>query len=281
MSWTHHYMVKGNACRGCGSMLAGRLSMEAVFETRRDALVFGSSCGAGNSDIGAFGGGGLGFDGAALSGLQMALEIEGNPRPLVIIAGEGRTTEMSFEVLSACVARGQQIAHILVDNQAYAFSGTHGTTTTSMGARTAIQAWGKPTGSKNVGLMMIFNGAKYVATASPAFPDDLRQKVIKAIQHMPSYVQLYSPCITSWGLDTSDTIKLSRMAASNGMFPLWEYDRGVFKRTIKPRQRENVRGYLELQRRYRGVSEEEIANIDAEAAQMDGVLDRLEGVFAG
>jgi pyruvate/2-oxoacid:ferredoxin oxidoreductase beta subunit len=274
----NHFLPGGNSCRGCGSCLASRLSLEAIYATTKDAMVFGDSCGGGLSEL--HHAGGLGMESASVSGVDLALKLRGREdKHPIVIAGEGRIAESAFEGLSAAFARRQRITFILMDNEGFSSSGSHHTATTPLGARSPMYPKGKPTPQKNVALMMVFNNPGYVATASPALPNDLQRKVTLAVQNPPSLVQIFCPCITTWGTDPSRTIELSRMAVENGLFPLWEFKDGAFKVTVKPRERAYVGDFLKLQRRYAGISEEEVEQIDTEAQQLYEAVQKMETAF--
>ena len=92
----------------------------------------------------------------------------------------------------------------------------------------------------------------YVATASVAYPVDLRRKVKKALQvDGPSYIQVNAPCITGWTFDAGIMIELARLAVETGLWPLTEYESGDLTAVKKVRRPKPVQEYLKLQGRFK------------------------------
>lgn len=267
----------GHQCRGCPSHLSAKLALRTIYETCPDAMVFGRSCGAGRSELQT--GGRIGQDGSGLLGMEVGLKLRGiADRHMVVISGEGRTLDMGFGDFSSAFDRGQRVTFIVMDNQAYASSGSHKSPTTPYGARTSIFTKGKHTHEKQVPLMMVFGGARYVATATPAYVKDFVTKVQKALTLTPSYVQVLTPCQVSWHYPPEEGVRLSRLAVQTGVFPLWESKDGVLRRTVRipPSLKVPVMEYLERQGRYDGVTEEEVGEIHAHVEHLNSVIDSLE-----
>jgi pyruvate ferredoxin oxidoreductase beta subunit len=91
-----------------------------------------------------------------------------------------------------------------------------------------------------------------VATASVAYPVDLRRKVKAALQvNGPSYIQVNAPCNTGWTFDAGIMIELARLAVETGLWPITEYVNGELVGVKKVRQPKPVQDYLKLQGRYK------------------------------
>ena len=120
----HYYQTGAEQCRGCGSLLASKLVMRAIYESTPNAMVFGRSCGGGRSELQT--GGRIGVDGSGMMGIQAALETKGvlQDRKLVVLTGEGRSLEMGAGDFLASFDRDQALTWIILDNQAYANSGS-------------------------------------------------------------------------------------------------------------------------------------------------------------
>ncbi|MBI4317995.1 MAG: pyruvate synthase subunit beta [Chloroflexi bacterium] len=245
----------------------------------KDTLIFGGSCGGGHSELDLSAG--LGLEGGGLTGVQRALKVRGSHyKHIVEFAGEGRLFDMSFDDFSGCFARRQQVMFIVFDNQNYSSSGSHATNTTPVGARTNVKRQGVDVPGKNVPLMFIFNGAQHVATASPAYPRDYVKKIKNGFWRKPCLIHVLTPCITSWKYDPSETITLSRLAVQTGLHPLWEYKDGVFKRTVQVERRLPVEEYIKAQRRFTGVTNEQIEKLQAYADEMTAIVDKMEKGFS-
>jgi pyruvate ferredoxin oxidoreductase beta subunit len=101
-----------------------------------------------------------------------------------------------------------------------------------------------------------------VATVSPAYPNDLRQKVKKALDMTGyRYIHVLAPCPTGWGYDPAKTVKIARDAVKSGIFPLYEIEGGKLSFTIKLKERIPVKEYLAGQRRFRHLDDDEVDKI--------------------
>lgn len=281
MGGTDYFMTGGEQCRGCGSLLAAKLVLRTIYETTPNAMVFGRSCGGGRSELQT--GGRIGCDGSGMMGIQAAMEARGvlKDRKLVVLSGEGRTLEMGAGDFIAAFDREQKVTFIVLDNQAYASSGSAATPTTPLKAATRIYSratGGKGTSERNMPLMMIFGKARYVAVGVAAYVRDLVVKVQEALQIQPSYLHLVVPCQVSWQYSPDHGVQLSRRLVQTGMVPVWSFKEGVFKRTvrIKPEERVPVMELLKLQRRYENVKEEDIADLEDHIERKNNLIDALE-----
>ena len=118
---------------------------------------------------------------------------------------------------------------------------------------------GQITWKKNVPEIAAAHNIPYVATACPSFPFDLLEKVEKAKRaDGPAYLHILSPCPPGWRFPTDLTVRLGRLAALTGVFPLYEIERGRYRRTFEPLELLPVREYLKLQGRFRHLTDEMI-----------------------
>ncbi|MFW6324013.1 MAG: thiamine pyrophosphate-dependent enzyme, partial [Desulfovibrionales bacterium] len=132
------------------------------------------------------------------------------------------------------------------------------TTTSPVGSVTQ----GQCTQKKNVTAIAAAHGIPYVATASPAFPLDLMNKVRKAISIKgPAYLQVYSPCPTGWGSKPEHSVELARLAVKTGVFPIYEITDGKLTLNHMPRKLQPVKGYVQAQKRFRHLTEETLSCI--------------------
>ena len=282
----NYYMTATEQCRGCGSLLAAKLALRAIYESTPNAMVFGRSCGGGRSELQT--GGRIGADGSGMMGIQAGFEARGalGDRTLVVMTGDGRALEMGSGDFLGSFDREQALTWIILDNQAYANSGSTATALTPLRVATRVfsrSTGGKPTAERDMPLMMIFGKARYVATATPAYVNDLVTKVKESLQSQPSYLHVYVPCQVSWVYRPDHVVELSRRMVQTGITPLWSFNNGVFKRTVKisENKRLPVQEFLKLQRRFEGVSEEDIRELDAHIHRKNRLVDALETALTG
>jgi len=95
------------------------------------------------------------------------------------------------------------------------------------------------------------HGIAYVATATVADLHDLEAKVERAMGiHGARYLHILVPCPLGWGSASNDTIKVARLAAETGLFPVFEAEHGEVTSVSPIRHRTPVEAYLSIQRRY-------------------------------
>jgi pyruvate ferredoxin oxidoreductase beta subunit len=118
--------------------------------------------------------------------------------------------------------------------------------------------------------IMAAHGIDYVATASAAYPLDLFDKITKAISlHGTKYIHIHIPCPPGWGFETRYSVKLGKAAVESGYFDLYEIVQGDFRLTgaseklVEKRKLVPVQEYLKPQSRFRILTEEHIAEIQA------------------
>lgn len=91
----------------------------------------------------------------------------------------------------------------------------------------------------------------YVATATVADLRDIEDKVERAMTfHGARYLHILVTCPLGWGCDSADTIRVARLAAESGLFPVFEAEHGAVTAVTKIRHQVPVEEYLRLQKRY-------------------------------
>ncbi|MHC1594278.1 MAG: thiamine pyrophosphate-dependent enzyme [Methanotrichaceae archaeon] len=222
------------------------------------------------------------------SGIEIALKKFGRTDiNLLVIGGDGSTFDIGIGSISGMFDRGHNITYICYDNEAYMNTGVQrsgatpfyaSTTTTPIGT----QSPGNLVRKKDMPAIAVANGASYVATASIAYPVDLRRKVKRSLEIKgPAYIQINAPCITGWSYADGDTIKQAKLVVETCICPLYEYVDGELVGVKKVRNKRPVEDYLKTQGRYKHLfraegGEEYIANIQAIAdrnAEKFGLLD--------
>ena len=78
----------------------------------------------------------------------------------------------------------------------------------------------------------------------------------------PAYIQVLAVCPTGWRSPGEETIRLGRLAAESGVFPIYEVDNGEYTINVEPKDLRSMKEYLKLQGRFRHLKEEDIAYIE-------------------
>ncbi len=225
---------------------------------------------------------------SAASGLKAAFEMRGKDYHVVVWAGDGGTGDIGFQALSGAAERDEDIIYICVDNEAYMNTGIQRSSLTPYGAWTTTTWTGKKEHKKNIPLILVSHGVKYVATATVGYPADFIEKLKKASKIKGfKYIHLLAPCPVGWRFDPSLTARIGQLAVKTGLFPLFEYHNGVFrlspigKRYKNPANRVSIEEYLKLQGRYRHLLDkpEEIARIKEYIENTWHLIEALEKAF--
>jgi len=210
---------------------------------------------------------------AAATGVLEALKAQGREHTKVVgWAGDGGTSDIGIQALSGAAERGDDFIFLCYDNEGYMNTGVQRSGTTPKGAITAnTPLKGKAQHKKDVPAIMAAHGIDYVATASAAYPLDLYDKIKKAMSMQGTkYVHIHTPCPPGWGFDPRYSIKLGRLAVETGYFDLYEVEQGEFRLTgaseklLEKRRLVPVEEYLRPQSRFRALSDEQIAEMQAE-----------------
>ncbi len=204
---------------------------------------------------------------------------------IVVFAGDGATFDIGLQFLSGALERGHDFIYICLDNEAYMNTGVQRSAATPYGAHTTTSPAGKlikgqTTWKKNLMGIIVAHNIPYAATASPAYPTDLMNKVKKAsLVNGPAFIHVFSPCPTGWGCKGEDSILLAKLAVETKVFPLYEVIDGkyIVKRITKPKP---VEEYLKLQRRFRHLTAEQIEYIQKRVDEEYEKLIKLAECFA-
>jgi len=148
--------------------------------------------------------------------------------------GDGSTADIGLQSLSGALERGHNFVYVCLDNEAYMNTGIQRSSSTPYGANTTTSPPGKKsigqaTWKKNMPAIVAAHGIPYIATASPAFPVDLMNKVKKAaLTPGPAYIHIFSPCPTGWRATPEMSVELARLAVLSNVFPLYEIINGKY-----------------------------------------------------
>jgi pyruvate ferredoxin oxidoreductase beta subunit len=183
--------------------------------------------------------------------------------------GDGATADIGMQALSGALERGHNFIYMCFDNEAYMNTGIQRSSSTPYGAATTTSPAGKKsigqsTWKKNMAEIAVAHGTPYVATCSPAFPIDLMNKVKKAsLVPGPAYLHIYSPCPTGWRCGIEESVEMARLAVQSKVFPLFEVIDGQYFLSRKVAKPKPVSEYFKPQRRFRHLTETEVAKIQA------------------
>lgn len=189
---------------------------------------------------------------------------------IMAFAGDGGTFDIGFQALSGMLERDHNVTFVCLDNEAYMNTGIQRCSSTPYGASTTTSPAGKESigetrPKKPIARICAAHDIPYSATATIAYENDLKKKVKKALKaDGPSFLHVFAPCPTGWRHGSSDSIELARLAVETGVFVLWEAEDGNIcdiNVTRKPKDRKPVKEYLEKQRRFAHLTEEDVEKI--------------------
>lgn len=186
----------------------------------------------------------------------------------IAMAGDGGTADIGIQALSGALERGHDMIYICTDNEAYMNTGIQRSSSTPFGASTTTSPSGKMrvgqvTWKKNMPAIAAAHNIPYVATACPSYPIDLIQKVKKAAEiEGPAYLHILSVCPTGWRSAPELSIKLGRLAAETGVFPIYEIEHGKYRLNIDFPQFRPLKEYTRLQGRFRHLTDEMLQQIE-------------------
>ena len=217
--------------------------------------------------------------GAVASGIEAAYRVllrkgkrEGELPNIIVMAGDGGSTDIGLQAMSAMMYRGHDALFICYDNESYANTGIQTSPTTPYGSNTTFTPPGPaiPEGKtlfpKDPPQLVIGGhpAVKYVATASVAYPVDLINKVRKALNVQgPTFMHIHAPCPKGWKFDAAKTVEIARLAIETGMWNMYEWENGEYKYQFRPKRYKPVRDYVKLQGRFAHLSEAHIAKLQA------------------
>ena len=118
--------------------------------------------------------------------------------------------------------------------------------------------------------IMEAHGIPYVASTSAVYPDDVYDKLRKARDLTGlRYVHMNTPCPSGWAFDPKDSVRIGQLAVDAGLVVLYEIERGAFRLTgrskvlAKRGNRKPVAEYLAMQGRFKGLTPEDVAGVQA------------------
>ncbi len=271
------------ACPGCGAVLAMRYALNVL--GKRTVIVLPACCWSVING---------GYPNAALrvplfhtafettacvaSGVRAALDAKGDTDTHVLAwAGDGGTFDIGIQALSGAAERNDNFIYVCYDNEAYMNTGIQRSSATPFGAWTTTTPAKSYKSEEKKKLLEILAAHRipYAATATIAYPDDLMEKVRYAASVKGTrFLHILCPCPTGWRTAPDQTIALSRDAVASRFFPLYEiFDGQRYRLTVDPEKRISVKEYIQGQRRFSHLKEDEIEQAQA---QVDRDWERLQ-----
>jgi pyruvate ferredoxin oxidoreductase beta subunit len=214
---------------------------------------------------------------AVASGVSSALKKQGRDEKVLVMAGDGATFDIGMICMSGAFERGHDFTYVCYDNEAYMNTGIQRSGATPYDASTTTSpagtcSFGNRLPKKDLPQILAAHGAPYVATASIAYPNDLTQKIEKAINTQgATYVQVHAPCCTGWGFEGAQTMKIGKLAIDTGLWVNYEMVGGKVTK-VKKVMRKPVEEYLKAQKRFRHLFKPK--RQDAEIAVIQAIADR-------
>lgn len=264
-----------NACAGCGQMV----SVQAVIRSLAKDTIIANATGCLEVTTTAYPQSAWGLpwihslfenSAAVASGISAALKQRKDKKTKVVVqAGDGGTYDIGLGLISGMWERNENILYICYDTESYSNTGIQASGATPYGADTTTSPSGKSSiGStqrkKDMIGIALAHGLKYVAQATAGFPDDISNKVKKALAtEGPSYIQILSPCIPGWKINTDEAIMMGKLAVQTGLYPLLEYtDLKLTSSSVTTNfQAKPVQEYLKKQGRFKHLKDSDLATI--------------------
>jgi pyruvate ferredoxin oxidoreductase beta subunit len=267
----NEYFFGHKACAGCGGSLAVRIALKVLGDRAVAVLPAGCMSAVGfnfpqlafanNAIISTFAG-----TASMMTGILAGLNARGEKDFTVVsFAGDGGTADIGIQALSGAIDRNDDILYICYDNEAYMNTGIQKSSLTPYGARTTTTppgtvSRGNEFRKKDMLEIVRAQGIPYAATASIGYLQDYMNKVEKASKiHGTKYIHVLAPCPTGWGYATDDTVDIAKAAVDCGVWPLREFENGVYSET--PARGGDKAEYLRRQTRFSHLTDEEVGAI--------------------
>ena len=203
--------------------------------------------------------------GATLSGVETAykaLKKKGKiPADVnykfITFGGDGGTYDIGFQSLSGAMERNHDMVYVCYDNGAYMNTGIQRSSATPMYADTTTtpvgsQSNGKMQNRKDLAAIIAEHDVPYVAqtTLTTDFKD-IHRKAEKAIYtEGASFLNMMTPCPRGWRYETSEIMKICKLAVETCYWPLFEVEHGKWILNYEPKKKLPIEDFLREQGRF-------------------------------
>ncbi|TBV82686.1 MAG: ferredoxin oxidoreductase [Desulfobulbaceae bacterium] len=158
----------------------------------------------------------FGNQNAVATGLKRGLKLRfpDKNKDVVVMAGDGATADIGFDMTLHSWIRGEKITTVMFDNELYANTGGQESGMTQFGTVRNMAPTGKKFQKIQVTEFAKLAGCVYVAKLSTAntakIGQCLRNAVLVAREIGPTYIQIYTPCSTNLKIKPADSVALAK-----------------------------------------------------------------------
>lgn len=176
---------------------------------------------------------------------------------VVVFAGDGGTYDIGLQSLSGALERGHDFLYVCYDNEAYMNTGGQRSGATPFGTDTETTpagkySFGKKEKRKDLMSIVIAHHIPYAAQANVAYLTDLAKKAKKAFEiEGPRFLLVLQPCANLWKYPTSQYVNIGKLATETNFWPLYEYEKGVYKINWATKSPKPIEEFLKVQGRFR------------------------------
>ena len=208
-------------CAGCNLALAFRTVISALPNPEDTVIVGSTGCNSlafpqlAIQNVHAL----FGNQNAVATGLKrgLALRFPDKIKDVVVMAGDGATADIGFDMTLHSWIRGEKITTVMFDNEIYANTGGQESGMTQYGAVRNMAPTGKKFQKMNVTEFAKLSGCVYVAKVTTGNTSQIgqcfRKAVLVAREIGPTYVQIYTPCPTNLKMSPAASVALAKKRA--------------------------------------------------------------------
>jgi pyruvate ferredoxin oxidoreductase beta subunit len=210
---------------------------------------------------------------AAYKSLKRAGKVKENIK-FIAFGGDGGTYDIGIQSLSGAMERGHDMLYVCYNNEAYMNTGIQRSGATPLGAHTTTAPagkahQGKEQNRKDLTAIIAAHNVPYVAQSSIGYWNDYITKVQKALNtEGAKFINVLQPCRLGWGFKPEETMALARLAVETCVWPMYEVVNGVYKITMKPKEKKPVTEFMKSQNRFKHLFKPENQHI-LDAIQKD------------
>ena len=204
--------------------------------------------------------------GATLSGVETAysalkkrgrLDDKENFK-FITFGGDGGTYDIGFQSLSGAMERGHDMVYVCYDNGAYMNTGIQRSSATPMFADTTTtpvgkQSNGKMQNRKDLASIIADHDVAYVAQTT--LTQDFKDLYVKSERAIytegAAFLNVLAPCPRGWRYETSDIMKICKLAVETCYWPLFEVEHGKWTLSYEPKKKLPIEDFLREQGRFK------------------------------
>ncbi len=202
--------------------------------------------------------------GSTLSGVETAYyalkkkgKIKDNYK-FITFGGDGGTYDIGLQSLSGAMERNHDLVYVCYDNGAYMNTGIQRSSATPMYADTTTtpvgkNSVGKMQNRKDLASIIANHDIPYVGQSTLiGTMKDLYEKAERAI-YTPgaAFLNVMSPCPRGWRYETSDIMKICKLAVETCYWPLFEVIEGRWILNYEPKKKLPIEDFLRPQGRFK------------------------------